>query len=192
MYNNRLYFSSYKPVHQPTTIPSKCGIFFAIGIGNIPHKVESRNRKKSEVLLFGRFYVFGLFTILISGSELIKKGYYLHSNDQTINLCSDNMEIASYFIQDALFTLKLHKTPRISNAKSHTSKVEVATSSSTTLVKIWHRRLKYPKYSNLKRLDSARGIEISNLKFQRRFTPMLNLHLCKTTPKSVIQVSTFG
>ena len=83
------------------------------------------------------------------------------------------MEIASCLIQDRLFTLKLHKTPRISNTKFPTLRVGAATSSSTTLIKTWYRRLRHPSYSNLKQFGNTRGIDISKLKSKE------NLSLCQ-------------
>lgn len=49
------------------------------------------------------------------------------------------MKIASYSIQNGLFTLKLYKTPKNSNTKSPISRAETATIIFTTLVKIEHR-----------------------------------------------------
>ena len=167
MCNNRSYFSSYKPVHQPTTIQGVGGVFSAIGIGNVPLTVESRSGKKSKVLLLGVLYVPGLFTNLISGSKLLKKGYYLHGGDQTIISCSDNMEIAFCPIQDRLFILKLHKIPKIPNVKFPIPRVGAATNSSTTFVKTWHRRLGHLSYLNLKQLGNAKGIDMSKLKSEK-------------------------
>ena len=96
--NNRLYFSIFKLVYQPITIQSVGEVLFAIGIGNVLLIVESKNEKKSEVLLLGVLHIPGLFTNLIFGSKLLKKGYYLYSDNQTVNSCSDNIEIASCFI----------------------------------------------------------------------------------------------
>ena len=172
MCNNRSYFSSYKLVHQSTTIKSASGVLSVIGIGNVPLTIKSKRRKKSEILLLGVLHKPGLFTNLISGSKLLKKGYYLHGGNQTVNSCSDDIEIAFCPIYDELFTPKLYKTPRILNIKFLTPRVRAATSSSTTLVKTWHRRLRYPSYSNLKRLGNTRGIDISKLKSKK------NLPLC--------------
>ena len=177
MCNNRSYFLSYKPVYQSTTIQSVGKVLFAIGIGNVLFTVESRNGKKSKVLLFGLLHIPGLFTNLISSSKLLKKGYYLHGSNQTVNSCSHNMENASCLIQDGLFTLKLHKTPRISNIKSSTPRVRAATSSSTTSVKIWRRRLGHPSYSNLKQLGNGRNIDISKLKSEEDL-PLCRICIC--------------
>lgn len=78
MCNFRSYFVNYRAVHRPTTIQGAGGVLSAIGIGNIPLTVETRSGERNDVLLVGVLPVPGLFTNLISGSELLKRGYYLH------------------------------------------------------------------------------------------------------------------
>ena len=115
MCNNRSYLVNYKGLHQPTTIQGAGGMLLAIGIGNISLTMVTRSGKTTEVLLLGVFHVPGLFTTLVSGSKLLRKGYYLYCGEQTINSYSNNVEIASCPVQDELFALKLYKEPKRSD-----------------------------------------------------------------------------
>ena len=128
MYNNRSYFVSYRAVHRSTTIQGAGGVLSAIGIGNVPLTVVTRSRKRTEVLLLGVFHVSVLFTNLVSGSKLLRKGYYLHCGDQTVNSCGDNVEITSCPVQDGLFALKLYKGPKRSENRPLIPPVNTAAS----------------------------------------------------------------
>ena len=122
----------------------------AIGIGNVPLTVVTRSRKRTEVLLLGVLHIPRLFTNLVSGSELLRKGYYLHFGDQTVNSYGDNVEIASCPVQDELFALKLYQRLKRSDNRPPIPPANAAASQSVPLVETWHRRLRHPSHSNLK------------------------------------------
>ena len=167
MCNHRSYFVSYRAVHRPTRIQGAEGVLSTIGIGIVPLTVETRSEKKTEILLLGVLHISGLFTNLVSNSELLRKGYYLHCDDQTVNLCGNNVEFASCPLQDRLFVLKLYKGPQRSDNRPLIPPANAATSQSVSLVEIWHRRLGHPSYLNLKRFGNVRGIDLSKLKLEK-------------------------
>lgn len=166
MCNNQSYFVNYRAVYRFTTVQDAEGVLSAIGIGNIPLTVETRSGERNDVLLIGVLHIPGLFTNLISGSELLKKGYYFHYSNQTINSCTNNAEIASAPIRDGLFALRLYKRPKKSYNVPLTPLAKAATSRTITLIQTWHRRLGHPSYANLKRFGNARGIDMSKFKME--------------------------
>ena len=118
-------------------------------------------------MLLEVLHIPGLFTNLISGSELLKKGYYLYGGQQTVNSCADNIEIASAPVQDELFTLRLYKEPKKIENSQLLAPANAAVSSSVTSTQRWHRRLGHPGYANFKRFDNVRGIDISKLRVEK-------------------------
>lgn len=60
-------------------------ILFAIQINIGSIIIEFKNRKKSEILFFEILYIPNWFTKLISNSKLLKKNYYVYSDNYTIN-----------------------------------------------------------------------------------------------------------
>ena len=94
MCNNQSYFVNYRAVYCPTTVQGARRVLSAIEIGNISLTVETRSGKRNDILLVCILHIPGLFINLISSSELLKKDYYLHCGDQTINSYANNAEIA--------------------------------------------------------------------------------------------------
>ena len=155
MCNNWSYFVNYRAVYHPTIVQSARKVLLAIEIGNILLTVETKSGKRNNVLLVGILHIPGLFTNLISGSKLLKKSYYLHCGEQTINSCANNAEIASAPIKNRLFTLRLYQGPKKSYNVSLTPSAKVATSRAITLIQTWHRHLRHFSYANLKRFSNA-------------------------------------
>lgn len=105
-----------------------------------------------------------LFTNLILASCLRKKGWYLHGDTETLNRCDNDFQLASTFIQNMLYVLQILNTTPIA-AVSHTS--------TPSILKIWHRRLGHPSYTNLKRFSTTRSIDMGKMKMDK------DILLCK-------------
>lgn len=134
MYNNQSYFVNYRAVYCPTIVQGTRKVLSAIGIENIPFIVETKIGERKNILLIGVFHVLSLFTNLIFGSKLLKRGYYLYCNNQTVNLYMTNTEIASALIRNGLFALRLYKKPKKLFNISLTLFVKTVASYVTTLI----------------------------------------------------------
>lgn len=106
------HFVNYRAVHQPSIIPGVGKVLSAIGTGNVLLTVKTRSGKRNKVMLFRVLHVPNLFTNLILGSKLLKKGYYMHGRQQTVNSCTNNIEIPSTPVQDELFAVRLYKAAK--------------------------------------------------------------------------------
>ena len=173
MCNNQLYFVNYRAVYCPTTVQDAGGVLSAIGRGNIPFTIKTKSGKRNNILLVGVLHILNLFTNLISGSKLLKKGYDLYCGNQTINSCTNDAKIASAPIKDGLFALRLYKGPKKSYNVLFTPSAKAATSCAITSIQTWHRGLGHPSYANLKRFGNARDIDISKFKMEK------NLFFCR-------------
>ncbi len=165
MCNDRAFFESYTLVSRPTTIQGAGGTLSAVGIGNVPLTVETKNGTRNKIVLLGVLHVPGLFTNLVSGSQLFQKGFYLHGGDQTVNSLFDNTEIASAPIQDGLFVLKTHKGTEKSLNTSFAQAATTTTDHAAASLRTWYRRLGHPSYANL--FGNSRGIDMSKLKLEK-------------------------
>ena len=134
MCNNQSYFVNYRAVYCPIIVQGAERVLSAIKIENIPLTVETKSEKQNNLLLIGVLQVPGLFTKLISGSKLLKKGYYFYFGYQIINSCTNNAEIASASIKNRLFALRLYKRPKKSYNVPLTPFTKAATSSAITLI----------------------------------------------------------
>ena len=83
-----------------------------IEISNFLFIVKTKSKKKICIILLRILHVLSLFINLILGNELLKKSYYLYDDQQTVNICAKNIEIASNFVQSWPFALKLYKKPK--------------------------------------------------------------------------------
>ena len=126
-----------------------------------------KNGIKNKIVFVEVLHVSGLFTNLVSRSQLFQKGFYLHSDDQTINCLLNNTDISSTLIQYGLFVLKIYKeTKKLFNA-SFAKKANTTTDHLAASLRTWHRVLKHPNYIHLKTFGNSRGIDTSKLKFEK-------------------------
>ncbi len=130
----------------------------------MPLTVKTKNVTQNKIVLLGVLHVPGLFTNLVSVSQLFQKSFYLHGGDQTVNPLFDNTKIASAPIQVGLFVLKTHKGTEKPLNTSFAQAATTSTDYTAASLQTWHRRLKHPNYANLKRFGNSRGIDMSKLK----------------------------
>ena len=139
----------------------------------MPLTVETKNVTKNKIVLLGVLHVPGLFTNLVSVSQLFRKSFYLHGGDQTVNPLFDNTKIASAPIQDGFFVLKANKGTENPLNTSFAQAATTSTDDAAASLQTWHRRLKHPNYASLKRFSNSRDIDMSKLKLEK------DLLLCK-------------
>lgn len=140
MYNNQSYFVNYRAVYYPTIVQGAGKILLAIEIRNILLTLEVKSGKWNNILFISVLYISGLLINLISSSKLLKKSYYLHCGNQTINSCATDTEIASASFQNRLFTLKLYKKPKKLPNIISTPFVKAAVSCIIILIQIWYKQ----------------------------------------------------